>query len=171
MANVSGNTQLTANLTQQKTAGVITAQTFPANISLSTIYTNGTGAGQVDQLYGAALTLAGAATTINLQNFVDISGATATNAARVRVLMIQNTDTVAGHNIIVGNATTNPWAGFLNAAGTITIPPGGRLIIEDPSTTGATGGGVTGTTSLNLKFDPGANTVPCNIIIGCSSVA
>jgi hypothetical protein len=120
-------------------------------------------------MYSAALSLAATPTIINLQSFADIFGAAAQNMARVRVVCIHNTDTVAGHSIIIGLGT-NPWAGFLNAAGTITLPPGGRLIIEDPTSVGAAGG-VTSGTSLNIKLDPGANTIPAEIILAGGSAA
>jgi hypothetical protein len=60
---VAGTDSLSAGFNQTVSTGVVTTQTIPASISLSTSYTNGTAAGKIDALYAKQLTLAATPTT------------------------------------------------------------------------------------------------------------
>lgn len=176
MANVSGNSQASLSLTQIVTSGVVTQQNLPANINQTITYSNGTGAGAIDLLYAKQLSLAGTATTLDLTSLTDLSGASI-NFARVRFIWIFNLATTAGYTITVGNAASNAFTGFLSSTGTAVCYPGsssnyGRLIFEDPNSTGGSVGAVTGGSNKNLKLDPGANTISCFVVIGgCSATS
>jgi hypothetical protein len=170
MATIGGTSQLSAGFNQTVSSGVITSQTIPASISLTTQYGNGTGAGQVDLIYAKQLTLAATPTTLDLTAVTDLSGASV-NFARVREMAIQIVDKTAGHNVTLGNAATNAFSAFWGATGTDVVFAGSIRYFTDPTSTGAGVGAIVDSTHKNLKLDPGANTVVINIlVVGCSAV-
>jgi hypothetical protein len=171
MAVVAGTAALTSGFNQTISSGVVTAQTIPASISLTTQYANGTAAGKVDLIHAKQYTLAGSATTIDLTSLLDLSGATV-NFARIRDLVVQVVTATVDFNVTLGNAASNSWAALWGATGTHVVPAGSIFYVTDPTTVGASKGLVTSGTSKSLKLDPGANTVVVNLIIaGCSAVS
>lgn len=169
MAVVSGTAQLSANFTQTVSSGVVSSQNLAATLSSTTSYANGTAANQVDLIYAKQLSLAGTPTTLDLTALTDLSGASV-NMARVRYLDIQVVDTTSGHNVTIGDATSNAWTAFWGATGTDIVYAGSRRVWNDPTSTGAGVGAVTSGTSKALKLDPGAATITVNIVIlGCSA--
>lgn len=171
MANVGGTAQLSAGFNQTVTSGVITSQTIPASIALTTQYQNGTGAGAVDLIYARQLTLAATPTTLDLTTLTDLSGAAA-SFARVREFAVQVVDTTTTHVVTLGNAASNAWAPIWGATGTNLVAAGSIYHVTDPTSVGSGVGYVVGASSKNLKIDPGSNTVVVNIlIVGCSALS
>lgn len=93
---------------------------------------NGTGAGKADLEYTDVRTLVASATeNLDLAGvLIDAFGQTVA-AANVKAIEIsaspQNTN-----DVVIGAAATNPWATMLNATGTLTIKPGGRIVVVAP---------------------------------------
>lgn len=171
MATVGGTSQISAGFNQTVSSGVVSAQTIPASIALTTQYQNGTSAGKIDLVYAKQLTLAATPTTLDLTSLNDLSGASV-NFARVRELVIEIVDTTAGHDVTIGDAASNAWAPFLGATGTYVIFAGTIYHVADPNTVGSGVGAVVTGSSKALKLDPGSNTVVVNILIaGCSAVS
>lgn len=172
MAVVTGNSQITLGLNQSVTTGLVKAQTLPAALTLSSNYTNGTGANQIDLLYAKQLTfVASTPQTLDLAAIVDLSGATV-NMARVREILLQIVTTTVDFNLTLGAAASNPWAAIWGTTGTHVVMAGSTLSISDPTTVGSGKGFVTSGTSKALKLDPGSNVIVCNLIIaGCSAVS
>lgn len=172
MAIVAGTVQLVTGFNQTVTSGLVTTQTLPASISLTTQYANGTGAGQVNLIYAKQIALvASTPQTLDLTALLDLSGATV-NFARVRELVVQVVTATSAFNAILGNAASNAWAPFWGATGTDTVFAGSIRYFTDPTSVGAGVGAVTSGTSKNLKLDPGSNNVTINLLIaGCTAVS
>lgn len=172
MAVIGGTSQLSAGFNQTISSGVITSQTIPASIALTTQYANGTGAGQVDLIYAKQLTfVASTPQTLDLTALTDLGGG-AVNFARVRELVIQIVTTTAGFNLTLGDAAANAWAPFWGPTGTDIVMAGSIRYFTDPTSVGVGVGAVVGSSSKVLKLDPGSNALVCNIlIVGCSAVS
>lgn len=172
MAVVTGTVQLVTGFNQTVTSGLVTAQTLPASIGLTTPYGNGTGAGQINLIYARQLTLvASTPQTIDLTALADLSGATV-NFARIRELVIQVVTSTSGFDVTLGAAASNPWAPFWGTTGTDTVFAGSIRYFTDPTSVGAGVGAVTSGTSKNLKLDPGSKNLTLNLLIaGCSAVS
>jgi hypothetical protein len=156
-------------LSQLITAGVTVAQKLGAQIQLSTVYTNGTGTGQLDLLYSKQLTfVASTPQTLTLSAIADMSGATVA-MLRVREFWLQ----VVSGTIIAGAAGTHPWSPLLGTTGTVTIGPGPAFGISDPTTVGGGLGLVVASGSSDqLKLDPGSSPAVVNVLIGgCSATS
>jgi hypothetical protein len=171
MAVVTGTSQANIGFNQAISTGVVSAQTLQAGLTFSTAYTNGTGAGAIDCIYAKQLTLAGSATTLDLQALVDLAG-TSQVLLRVREIIVQVVTTTVDFDVTLGNAASNSWAPIWGATGTHVVKAGGRFQNADPNTVGSGKGYVVSGTSKSLKLDPGANTVVVNVIIaGCTAVS
>jgi len=172
MAAVTGTAQLVAGFNQTVTSGLITTQTLPASISLTTQYANGTGAGAIDLIYARQIALvASTPQTLDLTALTDLSGATV-NFARVRELVVQVVTTTSAFNVTLGAAAANPWTPLWGTTGTDTVFAGSIRYFTDPTSIGSGVGAVTSGTSKNLKLDPGSNNVTINLLIaGCSAVS
>lgn len=170
MAVVAGTAQLNTSFNQTVTSGVITSQTIPAAISLTTQYSNGTGAGQVDLIYAAQLTfVASTPQTLDLTALTDLHGA-AVAFARIRELAIQVVTKTVDFNLTVGNAAANAFSAFWGATGTDTVMAGSIRYFTDPTTIGTSKGAFVDSTHKSLKLDPGGNVLVANIlIVGCSA--
>jgi hypothetical protein len=168
---VAGTDALTAGFNQTVSTGVVTTQTIPASINLSTSYTNGTAAGKIDALYAKQLTLAATPTTLDLQALPDLTG---TNQVllRVREIIIQVVTATVDFNVTLGNAASNAFSAIWGATGTNVVMAGSIYHITDPTTVGSGKGYIVDATHKNLKLDPGSNSVVVNIIIaGCTAVS
>jgi hypothetical protein len=172
MAVVTGTAQLVAGFNQTNSTGLITTQTLPASISLTTQYTNGTGAGAINLIYAKQIALvASTPQTLDLTTLTDLSGATV-SFARIRELVVQVVTTTAGFNVTLGNAAATSFAAFWGAAGTDTVFAGAIRYFTDPTSVGVGVGAVTSGTSKSLKLDPGSNNVTINLLIaGCTAVS
>lgn len=172
MAVVTGTVQLVTGFNQTVTSGLVTTQTLPASISLTTQYANGTGAGQINLIYAKQIALvASTPQTLDFTSLLDLSGATV-NFARVRELVVQVVTVTSAFNVILGAAAANPLAAFWGTTGTDTVFAGSIRYFTDPTSVGAGVGAVTSGTSKNVKFDPGSNNVTINLLIaGCTAVS
>lgn len=172
MAVVTGNAGFNVGLNQTVTSGLVTTQTLPAAIALTTQYGNGTGAGQINLLYAKQIALvASTPQTLDLSSLADISGATV-NFARIREIVIQVVTATSAFNVTVGAAASNPFAAFWGTTGTDTVFAGSTRYFTDPTSVGAGVGAVTSGTSKSLKLDPGSNNVTINLLIaGCTAVS
>jgi hypothetical protein len=172
MAVVTGTAQLVAGFNQTVSSGLITTQTLPASISLTTQYTNGTGAGAIDLIYAKQIALvASTPQTLDLTSLADLSGATV-SFARIRELVIQVVTTTPGDNVTVGDAAATAFAAFWGATGTDTVYAGSIRYFTDPTSIGSGVGAVVTSTSKSLKLDPGSNNVTINLLIaGCTAVS
>lgn len=172
MAVVTGTVQLVTGFNQTNTSGLVTTQTLPASISLTTQYANGTGAGQINLIYAKQLIfVASTPQTLDLTTLLDLSGASV-NFARVRELVVQVVTATSGFNAILGNAASNAFAAFWGATGTDTVFAGSIRYFTDPTSVGAGVGAVTSGTSKSLKIDPGSNALTLNLLIaGCTAVS
>lgn len=172
MAVVTGLSQINVGFNQTVTTGLVKTQTLSAAIAITSNYTNGTGAGQIDLLYAKQLTfVASTPQTLDLTAIADLSGATV-NMARVREVLLQVVTTTVDFDIVLGAAASNAWAALWGATGTQEVFAGSCFHFSDPNTVGSGKGAVTSGTSKNLKLDPGSNVVVANLIIaGCSAVS
>jgi hypothetical protein len=81
--------------------------------------------------------------------------------SRIKAIVIQNRETTADRNLLVGGAASNAFATpFGNASDIVVIPPGGVLVLASNE-----GWTVTASTGDILKIDSGANTVIYDIAI------
>jgi hypothetical protein len=114
----------------------------------------GVGIGQADLLWSDTRTLT-ASSSENLDlagGLTDPFGAAIT-FARVRAFAVR-ADGGNTNNVIVGGAASNPWATWAGGtAPTLTVRPGGLLLLVAPDATGYT---VTGGTGDQLKILNGA---------------
>ena len=172
MSTVGGTSQLSAGFNQTVTSGVVSSQTLPASIALTTQYTNGTGAGAIDLIHAKQYALvASTPQTIDLSAIADLSGATV-NFARVREFVVQVVTTTAGDNVTLGDAASNAFSAFWGATGTNVVFAGTVYHVADPTSVGAGVGAIVDSTHKNVKLDPGSNNVTINLIVaGCSAVS
>lgn len=142
-------------------------QTLDNSIAIE--FANGVGANQANVLWVDTRTLAASATEdLDLTGTLsDVFGASLVNA-RIKAIRIS---AAAGNtnSVIVGAASATQWVTLLNAAGTITLPPGGYFEAAVPT---AAGWAVTAGTGDLLKIanSAGSTSVTYTIeIIGGAS--
>lgn len=137
------------------------------NSSFADELSNGTGAvDTADMLFADQRTLA--ATTENLDlagGLTDVFGNTLT-FARIKLLLVHNTNTTAGNNLKIGGAASNAFLLFDNATDIKPVGPNGIALFWEPS---AAGMAVTASTGDILKMDAGASTIVYKIVIIGSS--
>ena len=161
MANVYGVSTAILQFYEYISSGLITPETLTVNISspavaLSSItYTNGTGQLQVDTIYGQALTLSGATTTLNLQSVTDLDGATVT-FARIREFFLLNVTSTAGYDVKAYQGASNGWAPLPSGSSDASWARcnGGWVWLHDPNSTGGGNGNVVTGSSKNVVLDP-----------------
>jgi|GEM_PF-2792189 len=146
---VSGNYKFTFSTSEILTNGTGTGA-LAGGVTSNLSFANGAGAGNIQASWSKSSTPA-ASTPDNwtLSALTDDLGR-AIAFTKVRVFVILNTH--ATTSLIVGLAATHPWAAPFGATGSRTIPPGGMLVITDPT---AAGMPVTSGSSDQLKIDPG----------------
>lgn len=167
---VTGQFNLTANFLQTPSGQLgNTPYGQPLNDVLQ--YVNNTGVNYgVDQLYAAVGSLASTTTTLHFETATlhDPFGNTLA-MARIRELIIKNTETTLTHILKVYAPASNGIAWLPPVANFLTVPPGGVLRISDPLSFGGAVGNVVGSTSDGLTLDSGSFTVGYDILVlGCS---
>jgi hypothetical protein len=172
MAVVIGTSTLSGGFNQTVSTGLVQSQTLAAGIALTTQYTNGTGAGQVDLLYAKRLTfVASTPQTLDLNALPTIDGATSA-FVRIREFYARLVTLTVDFNAIFGGAAANPWAAKWGTTGLDTLMAGSILAFSDPTTVGASKGYIVSGTSKNVKIDPGGNVIVLDLIIaGCSAAS
>ena len=128
---------------------------------------DGDGVDEADLQWYDTRSLTGAE-TLDLAGILLDAFGDAVDLAKVRGIIIENTSTVSGEKLTVGNAAANTWVGpFGAAAHTLDIEPGGVLWLWSP----VDGYAVTAGTGDQLKIDAGAATITYRIIIVGIAVA
>lgn len=141
------------------------------SLSRSMSLGSGTGAGKADRVFSDRRTLAASATEdLDLAGvLLDAFGATIT-FARIKGLVVA---AAAGNsnNVVIGAASSNPWATLLGATHTLTLRPG-AFVAVGTGVADATGYAVTASTGDLLKVanSGGSTSVTYDIhIIGASA--
>ncbi|MFG3085125.1 hypothetical protein [Streptomyces parvulus] len=157
-----------AELTTALDLGVARA---PHSLSRKLELASGTGAGKADKVFSDRRTLAASASEdLDLAGtLVDAFGATIT-LARVKGIIVA---AAAGNtnNVVLGAASSNPWATLLGATHTLTLRPG-AFVAVGTGAADATGYAVTAGTGDLLKVanSGGSTSVTYDIhIIGASA--
>lgn len=133
---LDGTLGATFIMNDRRTVGVNANANIPINLQVSIAFSNGSGAGQVATLYQETLALSGGTLSLNLNGVLTDSYGTLVNLVRVKGVFLQNNST--SNPMIFGAAPSNPWATFLNATGTLTLPPGAWNLAGAPGPTGWT---------------------------------
>jgi hypothetical protein len=171
--NVSGTITLNASFQEVISSGVVSNLNLPAIGTIQQTLINGTGAASaVDTIYAAQLTLAGAATHLNLHTgLTDLAG-NAIAFARVRFWFVQNLTLTAGYLCNIYTRTgTDPVTWLpVTTTGALWAAAGGFCFGLDPLST-STNGYVVGASAFDFTLDPGANTVSVNVILVGNSAA
>jgi hypothetical protein len=161
MASTSGTVKDAINLIDALAAGATRPATVNVQLQFekSLTYTNGTTAGCVNRLYYFSGSAAATPTTINLSTIVAFDGGI--GFTHIRELRVYNDATTDGYTLTCFGGTT-PFAPHLS--GTTPqqiIDPGGVARIS--KWYGTAGHAVS--TTINLKIDPGANTIAFRVVI------
>lgn len=170
---ITGQITINCPFTQTDSAGLVTPIQAAATLQYINTFLNTTGvANGIDLLYAQQLTLAGAATHINLHSFTDILSNTTQAMARVRYWSMAVLTLTAGFLVnVYTRSGTDPvtWL-TTQTSGAEWCPPGGFICKGDPFST-STNGWVVSSSAFDFTVDPGANTVVCNVIIAGNSGA
>ncbi len=178
---VVGNSSLSLSATETLTAGLVTTvkpqgtMTFGAGGS-GAAYTNGTGAGQIDQMYSRQLTfVASTPQTLDLQALPNM-GIPVVNQTlvRVRELWIEVTDIALTHTLAVAAGASNGWTFLPPIGNDLTVMPGGRagLVMSDPDSVGSSVGYVVDSGNKTITLTPSAFPIIVNVtILGCSAIS
>ncbi|MET7412516.1 hypothetical protein [Streptomyces rubiginosohelvolus] len=148
---LSGAMVAVSAFAEQVTAIDLGTSRAPQALSRSMSLASGTGAGKADRVFSDRRTLAASGTEdLDLAGvLVDAFGASIT-FARIKGLVIA---AAAGNtnNVVVGAASSNPWATLLGATHTLTVRPGGFVAVGT-GVADATGYAVTASTGDLLKI-------------------
>ncbi len=155
--SIDGAVSVAVALNDRRSIGINTSANLPVNTIAGITFSNGVGVGQANILYQASLAMTSGAYALDLYNSITDSYGTTVLAARVKAIYFKNT---SAHTITIG-AGTATMVTFLNAAGTITLPPGGWFIAATPS---AAGWVVTATTADRLNLT-GTTTDTFDVVI------
>ena len=165
---------LTARITAELSARLTGAADFGAPTSAPRFaqqitLTDGTGAGQADRVWSDRRTLAASASEdLDLAGaLMDVFGATVT-LARVKALYVA-ASAANTNDVVIGAAAANAWSALLGESGTVTVRPGGLLLVVAPD---ATAYPVTGDTGdlLRVANGAGGSSVTYDIcVIGASA--
>jgi hypothetical protein len=140
--------------------------TVPLQLRKAVSLSSGTGAGQADKVFSDRRTLAASGTEdLDLAGvLLDAFGAAIT-FARIKGLVIA---AAAGNtnSVVVGAASATQWATLLNAAGTVTLRPGGAFCAIAGAADGTAWPVTAGTGDLLKVANSGAGTsVTYDIVI------
>lgn len=116
----------------------LAATQAPHRKSYNQTWGSGTGSGQADLVWGDSGTLAASANTD-----LDLAAGALTGAlggtvtfARVKAILV-TADAGNTNNVVVGGAASNQFTGPFGAGThTVSVPPGGALLLTAPGTTG-----------------------------------
>lgn len=163
--------QLAASQTSSTALDLVTAsQNAPLSISKSVSLATGTGANQSDRLFSDTRTLAASATEdLDLAGVLTDAFAATITFARIKLMYIA---AAAGNtnNVIVGGAAATQWATWVGAAThTVTVRPGGLLLLVAPDVTAyAVGAGASD--FLRVGNSAAGSSVTYDIVLIGSSV-
>ncbi|RLL66990.1 hypothetical protein [Streptomyces sp. Z26] len=153
------------------TALDLTTGRAPLQVRRAVQYGSGTGAGKADRVFSDRRTLAASASEdLDLAGvLLDAFGATIT-LARIKGLIVS---AAAGNtnNVVIGAASSNPWATLLGATHTLTLRPGATLALM-VGEADATAYAVTAGTADLLKVANSGSGTPVSydvVLIGTST--
>ncbi len=133
--SVTGNASLAFNFKDSRVVGVnSSAQDRTAFVNKGYDFTDGVGALQGDRLFQDLRTFSGSTDDLDLSGSLTDSYGTTITLARVKVLYVENVSTA--NNITIGAASSNQFATILNSTGTLTLKPGGSVLIVAPDASG-----------------------------------
>lgn len=180
MPVTGGNSRLQADFFQTISSGVLTPYNVPAPISQVLSYSNGTGAGQYNQLHCKKYSLAATPQSIDLTSILLVDGTTG-NMARVRESFFLMLSQTSAHKAIIDTTVSNGFKGLgdgsTGSKRSLLGVPANIITFNydhwsDWYSVGAGVGGVTSSTSKIVSLDPGANSFDVlAIILGCSAVS
>jgi hypothetical protein len=156
--SIDGTVALSFVANDRRTVGLNSSANLPVNFVPSVVFTNGSGANQVNQLFQAQLTLASGSNNVDLNGSLSDSYGTSVVLVRVKAIAIQNNS--ASNSMVFGNGT-NPFNTLLSGTGTITLQPGAWFAAATPDATAWT---VTASTADILKVT-GTGTDPFTIVV------
>lgn len=131
----------------------------------------GTGVDQCDGVSAEIISLvASTPQIVDLSALTDAITGAALTVARIVFIAFKNLATTDGYNVLIGDAATNEFDGFLSAAATMTLFPSsplndGFVVISAPNATGMP----VNSTHKALKLDPGSNAIQVVMIVGTRS--
>lgn len=144
--SIDGSVAVTYNFNDRRTVGFGTGSILSVNASngCQASFSNGAGALQVGEIYGAEGTFSGTTQTFNMSTgLTDLYGS-AIALLRFKAILIFNPSPT---NTIVVGGGSDAVSTWLNATGTITLPPGAFTMSATPD---ATGWAVTASTAMNI---------------------
>jgi hypothetical protein len=162
MSVVTGSVKLQSSISESLAAGATRAAqvTVPLSLESTTTYTDGSAANMVNDTYYFSGSAAGTPTTINLSTIVCTDGTV--GLTYIREIIIANDATNSAYTLIYGGGTTPFTPELAGTTPTEIIQPGtAKRVVSKPL--GTTGHVVS--TAVNVKLDPGANTVAFRIWI------
>lgn len=162
---ITGSVAFSATFFEAVTSGIESNQLQQATGNLGVTYGSGTASRQVDTLYAANLTLAGAPATLDLTALMDPAN-NAVSFARVREFIVVNTSSTAGNDVKVVAAATKGVTWLPPAANPLNARYLGSLRVSDPVSTGTGNGNVVVSgANTSVTLDPGANTATVTVLI------
>lgn len=125
--------------------------------------TNGTGDGQINELYyHPALALAASTPqTLDLTALLDPQYGRTVTFSKVKVLYVRSQSATYSHVIAVGNAASNRWSAPWSASTVIESTYGSSPMLK----TNLGAGWTVDASNKNLKIDPGANAQTIEILV------
>lgn len=160
----SGNLLVRPQFTHEKESATTASEAFPASL-FSWTFTSGHAVNQMNQLWVSRTTLTNAqAVTYNLAGGITNSFGTALTMAEVRMLLVSS-DSDNVDAVTIGDAAANEFDSWLGGTNhTVTLRPGGLVLLVAPDATGYAVG-----TNGNLKVtNTGTNSVTIDIYVGGS---
>jgi hypothetical protein len=118
-----------------RTVGVNPSANLGVNQTFAISYSDGVAAQQANAVYQNQLALTAGLMNVDMSGVLTDQYGTLLTPVRVKGLVFQNNS--VSNNMVIG-AGTNPWIGFLNATGTITLPPGAWFALATPDAIGFT---------------------------------
>ena len=132
------------------------------SLSFSDSLASGTAADQAAVVFHDQRTLAATSESLDLAGTLTDTFGGVVTFAKVRCLHIENVNTTAGNDLVIGGATASALNTLFGATtDKITVRAGGLLMLWAPKD----GYSVTSATADLLKIDAGTNTVVYNVII------
>lgn len=143
---VTGNIVVDFNLTDKRTIGLAVNVQANPRINPTITYSDGTGQGQANGVYGVQRTFSGTTDVIDVNALLTDTFGGLLDELRLKGLVIYNP---AANGPLVVGAGSNPITSIFSAAGTITIKPDGVFCL---ATSDATGYAVTAGTADTLTI-------------------
>ncbi len=162
MAAIDGTASIQLQINDRRSVGLNAGVNIPINPTPSITFADGTGANAANQVYQATRALTAGADSVDLAGTLTDSYGTTVALVRVKAVYVKNTGTTA----LTFGAGSNPFVGMLNSTGTITLPPGGFVLLATPDATGWT---VTAGTGDLINFTGTGTSTYAIAVLGAKS--